>query len=295
MVDYHFKDWLTIEEAAAWLTNNTGTSYSAAAVDRVIKKGFLWPYYYPERGQLGLFRRRINLEDETVKPAGRPLQFIGPLALYDYAGFTETAARSPTALIGSILGRSEVPPPVEDEYAYFDDAAYLVGENDEPISLTSQPYKILIRAADLEDFAAGFPNPEPLPRPIYRTVPGVWAACFDIYADEAMTPGIDHPPLEQPTKEQSQEAKNDTPALKALAFAAHLIADLADQLDAHMHGDKQSSKRLGLKFRNGKPIVSKIAKQLEKTATDLKHTGHGFKKSGFQETLSKALNELGLD
>lgn len=298
MADYHLKDWLTIEEAAAWLTDRAGKDYTTDAVERALYKGILWPYYYPQRGQLGLFRRQLHTENHTVKPAGQPLRFIGPVTLYDYAGFKESAARRPTALIGSVLGKTVGPPPEEDEYTYFDDAVYLIGENNEAASLTSQPYKILIRARDLEAFSV---DPEPLPRPIYRTFPGVWGACIDIHADEALTPGIDHPlsehPLsEHPPGEQGQKVKDDLPAIKALAFAIHLIADIADQFDTHRFGEDRPERSLRLKTKSSrKPNPKRIAEQLKETATRLKSTGHGYGESGFYETLRRALNELGPD
>lgn len=290
MVDIAFKDWLTIDETAAWLTKETGESYSAAAVERALAKGFLWPYYYPDYGRIGLFRRYISLEEDTFKHGGKPLRFIGPLALYDYAGFKESIAGSPGKLLGVTLGRSpELLNTLDGQYTYFDDVAYVLGENNEPLSLASHPHKILMRVLDLKQFAAALPEIHPLPRPIYSTAHGVWAACFDIYADEALTPSIDHVSLPQTTNEQDRQEPDDMPALRALGFAAHLIADLGRQLDEHQ---SIASKRLQLSTQSRKPVVSKIAKLLSDTATSLNHTGHGAQGRGFQEALTRALREL---
>lgn len=78
------------------------------------------------------------------------------------------------------------------------------------------------------------------------------------------------------------------PALKALAFAAHLIANLAERLD---EAEDTPSKKLGLKL-SGKPNVHQIATQLASTAAGLNYTGHGYGAKGFQANLSSALRSI---
>lgn len=303
MVDYHFKDWLTIEEAAAWLTDHARKPYSAAALERAIAKRWLQAYYRPDdtSATLGLY---VNMAEPPTHDQRAGLlithcaeqgafldsdqaypyaMFDGPVPFYDYQLFNDCASKQVNELIGITT---------VDAAGTVIGGVYLMGPKDNPRSLASIQSRVLITATDLQAFAAALPTPPAIRhREVeFATVLDLRIASCSLVRFRSAQLDYDHPP-----KEQSQEAKNDTPALKALAFAAHLIADLADQLDTHLYGDNQSSKRLRLKLGTGRPNARKIAEQLEKTATELKHTGHGYGKSGFQETLSKALNELGLD
>ncbi|MCY0577830.1 hypothetical protein OVV35_26575, partial [Klebsiella pneumoniae] len=62
MSDFDFKDWLTFEEAADWLSRKTGESYSAEAITRAALKNRIQAYYWPKDGaEIGLFTNLMPL------------------------------------------------------------------------------------------------------------------------------------------------------------------------------------------------------------------------------------------
>lgn len=295
MTDYQFKQWLTVEEAAAWLTDHAGKPYTAEAVRRAIQKGFIQGYYSPEGGhELGVFVRRyahlgnhhaITDLDHLVCPcapdehrrAGQPLILLGPVPFSDLAGLEECAKKSPAGSFGVAANGTDGGVIGE---------IYALGKNFEPLSLASINYKILIMTRNLEDFSAALPDTD------YRSPPPIhfadfsWTACSEMYADEFMSLGVDQPFQAQAL--QPSQRRTDAPALEALAFAAHLIANLAERLD---EAEGTPSKKLGLKL-SGKPNVRKIAAELESTAAGLNYTGHGYGASGFQDKLGRALRSI---
>lgn len=57
MTSYAFKEWLTFDEAAAWLTDNTGHSYDEPAISRAALNGRLPVHYWPtDDVNIGLYR-----------------------------------------------------------------------------------------------------------------------------------------------------------------------------------------------------------------------------------------------
>ncbi|HTN29730.1 MAG TPA: hypothetical protein VL178_02705, partial [Pseudomonas sp.] len=157
MADYNFKEWLTVEEAATWLADNAGKAYGAPALYRAIEKGLIQAYYWPgEKVSLGLFTYELapDAKEELLTPwgasdwrqKGQPLPFLGPVPFSDYGDFLDDATRRPTKTTG--IGR------LLDQYGgIINGYVYIVGANDEALSLSSIPYHVLVRLDALETFA----------------------------------------------------------------------------------------------------------------------------------------------
>lgn len=292
MSDFNFKDWLTFEEAAEWLNRKTGESYTAEAITRAALKNLIQVYYWPADGaEIGLFTNLMPMppgyEDNQQIAHGGPFLesfqaepfclYDGPIPILDYFGFKNAVTRTTPYPVGvTVVMDGKV-----------SGACYRLGEKDEPVSVAAANFLELTHIGHLEEFLADqHSSINPYPESLIGTAT-FGNQSFPI-AGCAFTGGgsmvveADQPKVapEQPTSESG--------ALKTLAFAAHLIADLAELLDETA---KKSSDRMSLK-RAGKPNVNAIARVLEETAQKLKYDGHGYGKRGFQEALGKALKAM---
>lgn len=297
MADYDFKVWLTVEEAAAWLADNGPEGYSAPALYRAIEKRLIQAYYWPDvKANLGIFGR---LEGAGLKPMraligrgsgrdmtfveGRNIHFVGPVPFTDYPEF-KLDAESPSAEPVGIRS------PVDQNGDTIRGGIYILGQNEAALSLTSIRYKVLIHIRELEGFAYS-PTTTEIPCPsifINESSPLPLAYCIPPGADDFPHQALNDAYIDQPIISSQTQDAGRRPDLKTLAFAAHLLANLAERLD---ESEPVASRKLGMK-KAGKPVVSQIAAQLAKTAEALNYSGHGYGEKGFQAHLSRALKEL---
>ena len=76
--------------------------------------------------------------------------------------------------------------------------------------------------------------------------------------------------------------------MRALGFAAHLIAELGAKLDALERLPSQH-----LDFRRGdRPNASRIADALADIAKTKRHEGHGVRGAGFRKLIAQALKSV---
>lgn len=302
MSNYAFRDWLTISQAAEWLSDMSGRPFSQEDIWRGIRKDYLQAYYYPQGSeQLGLYTDIQSPLNEYYNPNLRnPVtsaelfcMFVGPVPFYSYEEFR--------------MGiKSKLPHPLgikvidEDNCIY---ACFRVGDDDQPLSLDAVDYHILINMEDLEACLATLPKHVKSPRKHVHisasqtNVTQEKPPADDPYAflSELPTLALSTAPragmfdpdidIEEPENEASTK---EVPALKALGILAHLVADLSEKLDQH---EQVPSKQLGLK-KAGRPIVRSIAEQMSATAKQLNFEGHGSGASGFAGNLGKALKQL---
>lgn len=305
MADHEFKNWLTFEEAAAWLSSKTSKEYTANAITRAVMKGRLPAYYWPSDGaEIGLFTNLKPLPPgyESWQPLAHGGNFLndyqsppfciyeGPVPIVDYEGFKRSASLSSPWPVGLTV----------QEGGVVIGGCYRIGTNDEPVSMAAADYLELIHIEHLEQFLSDPNTPHSAPDTrIDRITLGdqsIWLASCAVPAGGSIDVEADQPPAtdERPESKTGQppatdeQPESEAPALKALAFAAHLIANLADRLD---ETEPVASRRLGMK-KAGKPVVSRIAAQLARTAEALNHTGHGYGAKGFQANLKRALDAI---
>ncbi|MNF70610.1 hypothetical protein D3C84_525230 [compost metagenome] len=82
--------------------------------------------------------------------------------------------------------------------------------------------------------------------------------------------------------------EHSEPMLRTLALAAHVIANLAEELD-----QKESKPGLHLNLKiDGRPNTRGIAMKLSDTAKELNYSGYGAGHRGFEERLRKALKTI---
>lgn len=292
MADYELKDWLTFEEAAAWLSSKTSKEYTANAITRAVMKGRLLAYFWPiDAAKLGLYTNVKPLPPgyESVSPLAHGGHFLddyhsppfciyeGPVPIIDYQGFKRSVGLSTHWPVGlTVLSEGVVI-----------GGCYRVGANDEPVSVAAAGYLELIHAEHLEAFLSDPNTPHSAPdiRIQQETLgdQSFWLVSCATPAGGSVEVEADQPPA---THEQPE---SEAPALKALAFAAYLIADLSQQLDAK---ESIESQKLKLAKGDGSPNVSRIAEALEGAARRQNYDERGYGMYGFRDALRKALKTL---
>lgn len=313
---YAFKEWLSFEEAAAWLSDSTGTNYESGSLMALALKGRVPVHYWPtDNAQIALFKV------EPVVPNYKPLleSFVrldhvnceafclvdGPVPIHNFQVlFTSLQNKVATGTVG--IGTS-----IDGEETY---GCYRLGNDEQPKSVTLGEYELLIHLGDLEQVKRSLPMPpicKPYSLAIGTTTMHGFPETFPLArsaADWRNYPDSDLPIAAQESAQANlhpalaglinQDGKDDDltseqehqsePILRALGLAAHLIAELGKQLDAH----EQTESRKRRFSKGGSPNVLQISKALAKTANEIRLEGHNYKGSGFQKLLSKALRNL---
>lgn len=293
MSSYRFKNWLTIDESAEYLTDLTEKNHTSEAVLNAVRGNYLPAHFRAtDDGRLGLFQALEHLhEGFPFSPECRNhykegtdelfAEFDGPVPIQCFGGFTigqESTFPAPWGLTlytaGGVIGY-----------------CYRVSDADKPVSLDQGPYDLVIHVNALNRLATLTPPFEVEPIPCvdvyYATINGDpenggwWAT--------SSANNIAHR-LQGTSKSQQSETSvkhgRDSSA-KILALAAHLIAEISDELDQFQ---SVASKKRNLS-RAGKPKKTAIAQELSRTAERLNYEGWGAGHRGFEEALRKALRQ----
>jgi hypothetical protein len=146
---------------------------------------------------------------------------------------------------------------------------------------------VLIHLADLQEFKEGLPlPPQRPPHNLYIETSRLVGTNGVHIRSRSSADWFSYPDAIKQV--DSANEKGSLPTLRALGFAAHVIAEIGAHLDSK---ETIASNRKNL-MRGGKPNASAIARALTKVASDLRHTGHGTTGEGFQRLLSAALREV---
>jgi hypothetical protein len=289
---YAFKEWLSFEEAAAWLSDVSGDSYDENSILRLALKGRVPVHYWPtDDTQIMLYRVEHDLP--TVNPVieafsrldlsgCKPICLVdGPVPIRNFGIFFSSTQNN---IAPGMVGLSAYP---EESGEY---GCYRLGEDDRPQSITEGRFEVLIHLSDLQQMRAGLPMPEVRqPYDLIRGYVNIGGVLDSFPLARSAAEWTDYPdsdlPLPQPVGDSGSKAE---PLLRALGLAAHLIAELGKQLD--VHEQIESNKRRYVK--GGAPNVSRISQALAVMAGELRLEGHNFKGAGFSKLLTKALREL---
>lgn len=287
-------EWFTVEGAAKWLADHLGIrNYSVDELWRAIQKDTLQAHYWPlDAAELGVFSWA---DGDTCSgseaefghiPIDAPqliARFSGPVPIASYNAFSvgKALANEPDFMgdgpLGISLYESGRPKPLG--------ACYVINESGQPSSLTEREFVVLIHSDNLLSYSNSKepkPHASPYIELIRYNASGLeleqWTAnCAQTGGGNPFTESDD------PTPQDQYE-----PLLKALAMAAHVIAELGEKLDGM---ERQRGRHLNLKI-DGKPNVRGIAMQLSEQARRLNHTGYGSGHRGFEERLRAALKAI---
>lgn len=297
MADYLLKEWLTFEEAASWLSDQSGKLYSAQAIQRTVTSFRLPAHYWPtDHAEIGLFELQLlpgayisDWRESGFRPLCESPMHLdtdrcvladlieGPVPFHQYEFFIESQIKRPTELIGisALLNADEL-------YG-----CYRIDDQGRPASIFSGPYQALIHLADLEEMSAGLPLPrQRSPHEIESHVWRMGGTGEMLTRSRSTAQWFSYP--ENTIADHSAQEEQRPSNLRTLGFAAHLIASLSEKIDA---SESIPSKRQGL-ARGGKPNVQAISKALAEIAKSLNHEGHGVQGDGFQKQIRSALREL---
>lgn len=291
MTSYAFKEWLSFDEAAAWLTDATGIPYDKEAISRAALNDRLPVHYWPtDDADIALCRLTLlpgsgNVVESPQNLDGDACEVLclidGPIPVRLYRLFQSAAH---TSANGRPVGLSTGSGP-DGLYG-----CYRIGENDQPLSITQGNYEILIHLADLERLKDNLPMPASLPPHDLIFSQGTFPALEQtLCLARSAVNWSSYPNSEPPTPELAAESeRRPEPLLRALGLAAHLLAELGDKLDEN----EQLVSRRRRYTRGASPNITNISKALASTATKLRHDGHNFQGAGFEKLLRQALKEI---
>lgn len=291
MTSYAFKEWLTFDEAAAWLTDKTGSPYDEQAISRAALNGRLSVHYWPtDDVEIGLYRLALlpNSGDVVESPLHLDNErcevvclIDGPIPIRHYQLFQSAAQ---TVISNRPVGLSARPN--EDELY----GCYRIGDEDRPTSVTQGNYKVLVHLSDMEQLQKNLPMPAPM-----LSHDLVFGECFlpaagqRFYLASSSVSWSRYPDAEQlqPVATAAPESLSE-PLLRALGLAAHLIAELGGKLDEH----EQLVSHRRRYMRGSSPNITAISKALATTAVKLRHEGHNYQGAGFEKLLRQALRSV---
>ncbi|MGE8504506.1 MAG: hypothetical protein ACN6P1_19990 [Pseudomonas sp.] len=299
MADYLLKEWLTFEEAASWLSDQSGKLYNAQTIQRAVTSFRLPAHYWPtDHAEIGLFELQLlpgayisDWRESGFRPLCESPMHLdtdrcvladlieGPVPFHQYEFFIESQIKRPTELIGisALLNADEL-------YG-----CYRLDDQGRPASIFSGPYQALIHLADLEEMLAGLPLPrQRSPHEIESQVWRIGGTGEMLTRSRSTVQWFSYPESIVTDSTPSSTGDEKPATLRALGFATHLIAQLGQELD-----EKESipSKQKGF-TRGETPNISAISRQLAAIAKLLNHEGHGVKGEGFQKILRSALREI---
>lgn len=294
MADYLLKEWLTPEEAACWLSDQTGQTYTEASIQRALKTFLLPAHFWPtDNAEIGLFSLTLKPGKTDWRTSGftplpeSPLQLDmdqcslayvvdGPVPLPHYELFAENFARECPRAIGiyTPTGDGEL------------NGCYRIDDQGRPTCITEGSSQVVIHVADLQALKEGLPLPPQRPgHSLFIETSRLIGTDTTIVRTRSSAKWLSYPEVAAPT---NTVEKGALPLLRALGFAAHLIGEIGSQVDSN---EAIPGRRKGY-MRGGKPNISAIARRLSEVASGLRHTGHGNTGEGFQKLLSAALREI---
>jgi len=299
MSDYHFKQWLSFDEAASWLSDHTDTAFTIAMLETALTARIItihaWALDRPEVYVVGNFNEAITKKIPShffVEAENRPCidpslligecAFEGPIPLQYYPVFKSAMERKTPNPLGITVvdeqGKQWVCYPVKDEN--------IASFSDERIAY-------LFHLNDLKSFADQLPVPPAISPARIKYLKCTLQGTDQSYVEASSQIAGNAPvswDLPGPHSENVQaEQLDDEPALRALGFATHLLAALSAELDAK---EKLPGRRLDFQ-RGDKPNVSRIADALSDIAKSMRHDGHGVQGAGFKKILAQALASVG--
>lgn len=287
---YTFKEWLSFEEAAAWLTDSTGDSYDANSILRLALKGRVPVHYWPtDDAEIVIFRINMQANLPLLEGAAKldldvcePVCTVfGPVPISNFRMLYPSIQKSHAGVVGLSF-------PHESPENY---GCYRLGEDDRPQSIAHGEYELLIHLDDLETMREGLPLPKHC-QPHTLLIPTLRSASLPdpIYIARSTADWHDLPDSDLPLPKPAHESvASSEPLLRALGVAAHLIAALGKQLDSHEQIESKKKRYA----KGSLPNVSKISQAMAEAAAELRLEGHNFKGAGFSKLLTKALRELG--
>lgn len=306
MSSYEFKEWLNYSEAAAYLSDRTGRKYDADAIDRAANHDLLRVHYWPtDNAQLGVFQ--VVFDEKRIKKlpsffersveSAMPvhldrfdllLPFEGPVPIMHYQVFAMNCRAPHRSPIGITVQVNPL-----DEGLFVAGGCYRVGDQGEAISLKDGTYDYFIHVTELEELAKAIPDVPRQPPLIcnFNLIKSRDENDSEDYAFiHSSTPYMRYPEVAREGAGKSipsvmKAPKRPEPMLRTIGLAAHLIAELGDQLDAY---ETIATRKKGLSCGE-KPNCSTIARELARIAAE-----HNFdlKSDGFSKTLSAALKYL---
>jgi len=298
MSNYHFKQWLSFDDAVSWLSDHTDMPFSVAMLETALTAKIInvhaWALDRPEIHVVGNFDEAVieKLPSPYLTEAeSRPsidislltdeCIFEGPIPLQDYEFFKTAMQRNTPNPLGITVfdgqGRTLVCYPLKD-----DDIA----------SFSDERIAYLFHLNDLKAFAEKLPSPPQASSVLIKYLRLTLSGTDQSYVEASSNSAGNAPlswDLPGPASETTEtERQDDEPALRALGFATHLLAELSAELDEK---EKLPGRRLDFQ-RGGKPNVSRIADALADMAKSLRHDGHGVQGAGFKKILAQALDTV---
>lgn len=297
MSDYLMKEWLTFEEAASWLSDQTGKQVRSSVILNAARSHRLPVHYWPtDRKPIGLFAIETLPGVSPWKGSGfkpmpeSPLMLDieqclllcdvdGPVPVRHFEIFYENRVRGFSRPIGlSVLDHEP------DIYG-----CYRLGPSGELACITAGEYDFVVHLGDLEQMHQGLPLPKPRPPHDIQIYAETLVGTDETVERALSTVGwLTCPLSEAESVVAPPRLQRGTNLLRALGFATHLIAELGEKLDmqAEIASDAKGY------CRNKKPNAAAIARELARVAKMLKHDGHGVKGDGFEKLLRAGLDEV---
>lgn len=295
MSDYHFKQWLSFEEAAEWLTDHTEMAFSVALLEKALTAKLIivhvWAVDRPEIHLVGNFHKAVIQDKPSpfiITAESRPnidpglltdeCVFEGPIPIQDYTFFKLAVKRNTP----NPLGITVLDAQAEDWVCY-------PIKEDQLGSFSEERLAYLFHLEDLKLLASELPTPRQIPTGLIKYLKCTLQGTDQSYV-EASSYRAGNTPLTWDLPAATSIATeidqvDDEPALRALGFATHLLAELSAELDAK---EKLPGRRLDFQ-RGGKPNASRIADALSDIAKSMRHDGHGVQGAGFKKILAQAL------
>lgn len=290
-------EWHTVASAANWLAEHIGVRhYSADKLWRAIQQKTLQAHYWPtEPVTLGLFdladkTTHLNLPkyiNSTKGKFARPLKAVinGPVPFDDYPSFSVSLALTHDPELAALDDHVGIN--VRDEFQNsLIGVCLAIDEMGHPLSLAKVDFVVLIHTDILLAYHQNLPTSRELAPAMELSQYGDDGKELRNWVARCAQTGGSIPFAEK--RELPTDDEHSEPMLRTLALAAHVIANLAEELD-----QKESKPGLHLNLRiDGRPNTRGIAMKLSDTAKELNYSGYGAGHRGFEERLRKALKTI---
>lgn len=300
------ENWLTVEDASKWLASELNIAYfSIDNLWRDIRQDFLQAHYWPQNGQkLGLFHIEPHAEAKEIHDKeffkaehgwftalGTPTLFAevtGPMPFakaLDFLQRTKSFQKPPNYRTNLLKGITAYVYSIKDPVG-----CYGIGPENEPVSLDHYEYSVLIHLDELKSYKERHSKVRinPLPETelmIYgqdgRVREPITANCAKYGSLHKLVLKL------EPTQ---PSASQQAGLYKTLALAAHVIADLCEEVDSYK---TIASQKHNIKTKKDGTIkIQPLAMLLSEKAEQLELEGHGAGHRGFEERLREALKRF---
>ncbi|MNC12891.1 hypothetical protein D3C75_606170 [compost metagenome] len=283
-------EWHTVASAANWLADHVGVRhYSADKLWRAIQQKTLQAHYWPvEPVTLGLFDladQTTHLSTEERLACRLKAVISGPIPFDDYVSFSVSLAHALDPELATWYDHVGIK--VRDQFQNsLIGVCLAIDEMGHPLSLGKIDFVVLIHTDILLAYHQNLPASRELAPVMELSKYGDDGRELQNWVARCAQTGGSIPFAEQ--REIPPNDEHSEPMLRTLALAAHVIANLSEELD-----QKESKPGLHLNLKiDGRPNTRGIAMKLSDTAKELNYSGYGAGHRGFEERLRKALKAI---